>query len=142
MRDDGAGVRAVELLQKRGLPDAVKLVDVGTTIYHTFGLLLESDKIIVLDAVKLDGTPGTVYQFNSDEFRVKTPRKASSHEIGILDALSMLSLSGEKTPEVVIIGVQPKDYSTWGDELSPEVLAALPAMADKTVAQLKNWGAF
>jgi len=141
MRDDGAGVRAVELLQTRGLPESVRLVDVGTTIYHTMGIFSESEKIIVLDCVKLGDKPGTVYQLNASEFRARTPRKASSHDIGVLEVLSLLSLSGQKVPEVVIIGVQPLDYGSWGGDLSMEVSNALPEMAEKAMAQLKLWGA-
>lgn len=141
MRDDGAGVRAVEFLRGQKLPENISLVDVGTTIYHTMGILSESEKLIVFDAVRLDQKPGTVYSFNADELRTKMPRKASSHEIGVLDALALLSLSGQAVPEVVIIGVEPKDYGSWGDELSPEVLAAIPEMADRAMVQLKSWGA-
>jgi hydrogenase maturation protease len=141
MKDDGAGVRAVDLLRTRGLPGSVRLVDVGTTIYHTMGIFSEAQKLIVLDAVRLDNQPGTIYQFNAEEFRVRTPRKSSSHEIGVLDALALLSLSGQAIPEVVIIGVEPKEYGSWGEELSPEVSSAIPLMADKAVDQLRLWGA-
>ena len=129
------------LLQQRPLPENIRLVDVGTTIYHTMGILAETRKLIVFDAVKLDGAPGTVYKFNADEFRTRLPRKATSHEIGILDALALLRLSGQNLPEVVIVGVQPKEYGSWGDTLSPEVERALPEMVDMAVEQLKSWKA-
>lgn len=128
-------------MQTRGLPGNIRLVDVGTTIYHTMGIISEAEKLIVLDAVRLDNAPGTVYKFDSEEFKSKIPRKASSHEMGVLDALSILRLSGQNVPEVVIIGVEPKEYGSWGEELSPEVSASVPAMADKAMEQLKSWGA-
>lgn len=141
MRDDGAGVRALEALQ-RGytFPPNVRLVDAGTTVFHNMGIMAESEKMIVLDAVKLDGPPGAVYRFNTDEYRVKMPRQASSHDVGLLNALSMMQLIDQKPPEVIVIGVQPGEYSTWGETLTPEVSAAVPEMVTRTLNQLAQWG--
>ncbi|MBI5178243.1 MAG: HyaD/HybD family hydrogenase maturation endopeptidase [Nitrospinae bacterium] len=140
LQDDGAGVRAVERLQREyTFPDNVRLIDVGTTVYHNMGILAESEKLLVLDAVKLDGPPGTVYRFSADEFRVKLPRKATSHDVGILNALSMMALTGQTPPEAVIIGIQPKEYGRWGESLSHEVEKGLDEMINEALRQLEAW---
>lgn len=141
LRDDGVGIRALEALRRDfSFGGNVTLIDGGTTIFHNMGIFAGAEKMIVFDAVKLDGPPGTVYAFNSDEYRVKMPRKATSHDVGVLNTLSMMELIGQKPPEVIIIGVQPKEYDTWSEELTPEVTAAIPEMIRRAVAQLAKWG--
>ncbi len=140
-RDDGAGIRALEALREGfSFSDNVTLIDGGTTIFHNMGIFAAADKMIVFDSVKLDGPPGTVYTFNSDDYRVKMPRKATSHDVGVLNTLSMMELIGQKPPEVIIIGVQPKEYGIWSEELTPEVAAAIPEMIRRAATLLKEWG--
>lgn len=140
-RDDGVGIRALEVLRRDfSFPGNVTLIDGGTTIFHNMGIFAGAEKMIVFDAVKLDGPPGTVYVFNSDEYRVKLPRKATSHDVGVLNTLSMLALIGQKPPEVIIIGAQPKEYDIWSEELTPEVADAIPEMIRRAVEQLEKWG--
>ena len=141
LRDDGVGVRALEALRRGfSFPGNVALIDGGTTIFHNMGIFAGAEKMIVFDAVKLDGPPGTVYAFNPDEYRVKLPRKATSHDVGVLNTLSMMELIGQKPPEVIIIGAQPKEYDQWGEELTPEAAAAIPEMVRRAVEQLAKWG--
>ncbi|MBF0275443.1 MAG: HyaD/HybD family hydrogenase maturation endopeptidase [Nitrospinae bacterium] len=140
IRDDGAGIKALESLKRYTFPENVRLIDAGTTIYHNMNIMTESDKLLVLDAVKLDGKPGTIYSFTPEEFRIKLPRKANSHDVGLLEALSTLTLIEEEPPETVIIGIQPLDYSSWGEELTDEVNKGLPMMIEKALKQLKDWG--
>ncbi len=142
LQDDGVGIRALEALQRdHAFPANVRLVDGGTTIFHNMGIFSGAEKMIVLDAVKLDGEPGTVYTFNSDEYRVKMPRKSTSHDVGVLNTLSMMELVGQKPPEVIIIGAKPAVYDQWGEELTPAVAAAVPEMVRRALAQLESWGA-
>lgn len=141
LRDDGLGIRALEALRRDfSFPGNVTLIDGGTTIFHNMEIFAAAEKMIVFDAVKLDGPPGTVYAFNPDEYRVKLPRKATSHDVGVLNTLSIMELIGKKPPEVIIIGVQPKEYDTWSEELTPEVAAAIPEMVRRAVEQLAKWG--
>ncbi|HHV35804.1 MAG TPA: hypothetical protein GXX59_09595, partial [Syntrophomonadaceae bacterium] len=53
----------------------------------------------------------------------------SSHDLGILVTLQDLFLIEEKTPSVVIIGVEPKEVG-WGMELTPEVEKSLPKVIE------------
>lgn len=141
MGDDGVGIWALEALRRNyPYPGNVTFIDGGTTIFHNMGIFAGAEKMIVFDAVKLDGPPGTVYAFNTDEYRVKMPRKATSHDVGVLNTLSMMELIGKKPPEVIIIGVQPKDYDKWSEELTPKVAAAIPEMLRRAVEQLEKWG--
>jgi hydrogenase maturation protease len=63
------------------------------------------------------------------------PGKGSVHQMGVADLLVALRVLASRTPEVVLLGVQPAS-TDWGTELSPAVAAVLPALADAAVAEL------
>ena len=53
--------------------------------------------------------------------------------------MAFLAVSGKAIPNVVVIGAQPYNLGA-GVGLSPEMEKLLPVIADKAVAELKNWG--
>jgi len=63
------------------------------------------------------------------------PGKGSVHQLGVADLLVALRVLASRTPEVVLLGVQPA-CTDWGTELSQAVAAALPALADAAVAEV------
>ena len=141
LKDDGAGIKVLKILQEEFIfPENVSLIDAGTTIYHNMEIMSHAEKLIVLDAVKLGGKPGTLYQFSPEEYHIKMPRKATSHDVGLLEAYTTMKLIEKKLPETIIIGIQPKDYQHWGETLSEEVQQALPLMVEKVLKQLNLWG--
>jgi len=67
-------------------------------------------------------------------------QKASLHQISLIDVLRMAELTGGK-PKTVILGVQPKDVSSWSLELSDELKAIIPKVKDLLFQELKKIGA-
>jgi hydrogenase maturation protease len=66
----------------------------------------------------------------------ETERTLSLHQVGLLEVLGMVrQLGGE--PEVVIIGVEPKEIS-WGMELTPEVEAKLPKVIETVLGEVQG----
>ena len=65
--------------------------------------------------------------------------KLSAHEVGIQDVLGLLTVTGHKIPDVVVIGAQPYDVEA-GVELSEGMLQLLPQMVEQALTELKNWG--
>jgi hydrogenase maturation protease len=49
----------------------------------------------------------------------------------------MAELTGAK-PKTIIIGIQPKDISSWSLELSDEVKAVIPRVKDLVLEELKK----
>jgi hydrogenase maturation protease len=140
MKDDGLGVKLLHTIKENYIfPSHVTLIDAGTTIYHNMHILIESDKVIILDAVKLNTEPGTIHNINPEEYSIKMPRKVTSHDIGLLEAFFTLKLINKDPPECIIIGVEPKNYSSWGDSLSLEVEKQIPQLIDLTFRQLALW---
>ena len=73
--DEGGGVHAARLLQRLKLPLDTKVIEVGTATLNSVSEWEEADRIIVVDAMKGDGTPGTLYKILS--------RTAADHRVSL-----------------------------------------------------------
>jgi hydrogenase maturation protease len=135
LRDEGAGVRVVEALRDGALPEEVDLVDGGTGGADLVESIAGRRKVIVADAVKMDGPPGGVVRFTGDDLTAGVSPALSLHDVGLLDALRMAGLLGCAPDEVVVFGIIPKEVR-FGLGLSEEVRRALPRVVE---AIRKEW---
>lgn len=137
LRDEGIGVHFVQALDKEKL-DYVnwKIIDGGTSP-EISSLIEDADKLIIIDAVKGGGEPGTIYRFNIDEIAMDSPMRLSLHQMSILDNLQMLDLVGKRPQSVVVIGIEPKNLDL-GLGLSPEIEAKLPEIKRLVMREIKG----
>jgi hydrogenase maturation protease len=142
LKDDGVGVHVINALRNTPFPENVQLIDAGTVSHQLISLFHEIDYLILVDAVNANDVPGSIYRFTPDDINFHTGAgyKLSLHEMNLIDILQMAELTGAK-PETVIIGVQPKDVSSWSLELSEEVKAVVPKVMDLVVEELKKTNA-
>jgi hydrogenase maturation protease len=133
--DDGVGPHAIGRLRQdpRVLGD-VSLIEGGTLGLELLTYVWDCAYLLVLDAVDVGQPPGTLVRMSSQELQV-LPGKGSVHQLGVADLLVALRVLTDRTPEVVLLGVQPAS-TEWGTELSPPVAAVLPALADAAVAEV------
>ncbi|MTJ84362.1 MAG: HyaD/HybD family hydrogenase maturation endopeptidase [Telmatospirillum sp.] len=140
MTDEGIGVHAVEALQRRFiLPDAVAVVDGGTTGMELLPDLENADHLIVIDAVRVGKPPATVVRLEGDDVPAFFKTKLSPHQVGLSDVLAALRFSGQAPRHVVLIGVQPVSLE-MGMELSPDVARRLDEVLDLVSAELATIG--
>ena len=137
LRDDGFGVHLINSLQGTVLPGNVELLEAGTVSHQLIPKLHEIDHLIVIDVVEAGDTPGSIFRFSPDDMRFPTEQKASLHQISLIDVLNMAALTGTK-PKTVIIGVQPKDVSSWSMELNDELIAVIPRVKELIFEELKK----
>jgi hydrogenase maturation protease len=133
--DDGVGPHAIGRLRQdpRVLSD-VSLIDGGTLGLELLTYVWDCSYLLVLDAVDIGQPPGTLVRMSGQE--VKALRgEGSAHQLGVADLLVALRVLASRTPEVVLLGIQPAS-TEWGTELSPAVAAILPALADAAIAEL------
>jgi hydrogenase maturation protease len=136
LRDEGVGVHAVRELAGKKLPPQVEVIDGGTALMEILPVIRDAERIIVIDAIKGGGEPGTLYCVSPDDLMGETEHPLSLHQMGFLEVLGMArQLGGD--PEVVIIGVEPKEIS-WGMELTPEVEAKLPQVIEAVLEELQG----
>lgn len=133
--DDGIGPQAIERLRNDSrLPGDVTLIEGGTLGLELLTYIWDCSYLLVLDAVDVGQCPGTLVRMSSEELQT-LPGKGSVHQLGVADLLVALRVLASRTPEVVLLGMQPGS-TEWGTELSPAVAAALPALADAAVAEV------
>ena len=126
LKDEGIGVHAINALKRENeLPENVELIDVGTSTLDALQMFDDLDKLIVIDAVKGGGKPGTIYKFKPGEICSVNRVATSLHQLGFIEALSIAERLGKVPRDVIIIGIEPKEVSS-GLELSPEIEEKIP----------------
>ena len=137
LRDDGFGVHLINSLKDTALPANVELLEAGTVSHQLIPLLHEIDHLIVIDVVEAGDVPGSIFRFSPDDMKFPIEQKASLHQISLIDVLNMAALTGTK-PKTVIIGVQPKDVSSWSMELNGELIAVIPRVQELIFEEVKK----
>jgi hydrogenase maturation protease len=124
LKDEGIGIHTVKSLQEIDLPQDVQIIDGGTSpdlITYTKAV----DKLIIIDAAKAGGEPGTIYRFLPWDLSGGKGTLVSAHELGVAQNLKLMSLMGNEPAEIIIIGIEPKEIA-WGTELSAELQQKVP----------------
>ena len=136
-RDDGVGIRVIQLMQSSGKYTCVDLID-GGTAPDLFSLLDESvEKLIIVDALRAGGKGGQVYRLEINESNIAEGPQASPHGPGVLDSLQMMVRLGIKPPQVTIIGVEPFDVS-HGLNLSPQMEALVAGIVSSVDSEINK----
>ena len=134
LKDEGIGCHVVHALEGISLPD-VQIID-GGTCPDIVQLLEDTDKLVIVDAVKGGGMPGQIYRFHLEDVTLEQKPFLSLHDMGLVDNL-ILSKLRHSIGETVIIGVEPREIE-WGLELSPELRDKIPQIIDAILAELSN----
>ena len=138
--DEGVGIRVVEALQDRyEFPENVKVVDGGTLGMNLLGLISGVDYLIVVDAVRNGGEPGTFYRLAGEEIPKRIRAKNSLHQVDLLEALTCCQAL-DKVPETVILGVEPEDITTLGVELTPTIGGRVDSLVNAVLGELTSLG--
>jgi len=157
-RDDGVGPRVIEELKAGGLPEGVTALDGGAGGLDLLQVMDGWDDVVVVDAanVDMDGrlerddavtrsdpvaedsgclAPGEFVRFTPQQARLsESPRDFSFHHAGLADVLALAGALDRPLPSIVIFGVQPRDVG-WGEGLSPDIEAKLPALIDAVLEE-------
>ncbi|MFQ5605286.1 MAG: HyaD/HybD family hydrogenase maturation endopeptidase [bacterium] len=138
LTDEGVGVRVIEELQQNfSFPPNVQLYDGGTGGMSLLAIIENTDQLIVVDSVLIGEPPGTIVKFKFEDLPSGLIRKLSAHEIDVIDVLNIAEAL-EKRPPTVIIGIQPKDISTYGTELT--IQEHIPKLIEFILKELKSLG--
>lgn len=124
LKDEGIGIHTVKALQEINLPRDIAIID-GGTAPDLIAYTEAGDKLIIIDAAKAGGEPGTIYRFQPKDLSEETGGAISMHELGVEQNLRLMSLMGNEPGEIVIIGIEPGEID-WGTELSPELQHKVP----------------
>ncbi len=140
LRDEGFGVHFLNEMEKTyHFPENVKLVDGGTLGYGLLDTISSCDRLLVIDIIKSDDQPGSIYRFTQTEMELYLPAPTSAHEVEFFDVLIKAELM-DKLPETIFLCITPQDY---GGEMNPTMTPIMynsyPAMEKLFLKELSGW---
>jgi hydrogenase maturation protease len=104
------------------------------------GIISAADYLIVVDAIRNSGVPGTLYRLAGDEIPSRILAKNSLHQVDLLEALTLVKAI-DRSPETVILGVEPEDIETMSLNLTPVVEAKVDDLIAMVLAELDRLNA-
>lgn len=141
LRDEGFGVHFIRYIETRhSFPDSVWLMDGGTAGIFLSSFFEGVKRAVVIDAVLLDETPGTILRFSHEELKARSAMmRMSPHQVGVLEVLEISRLRDKAPRQVDFFTVVPMDIST-GLGLSPVLEERLPCVASMLLWHLDGLG--
>jgi len=138
--DEGFGVHFIRWLSKKyRFPTDVEIVDGGTLGYLLLDTICRCQYLIVIDAIKIDDVPGSIYRFTRKEMEFYLPPPTSAHEVTFPDILLKAELLGE-LPETVFICAVPKTISQMNTCISDLMREKFGAVEEVLLKELLFWG--
>jgi hydrogenase maturation protease len=140
--DDAIGVAVVQAFESAYVtPSSVEVVDVGSCGLDLVGYLLDSERLIFVDALVADAPVGTVRTVDQEALLRARPAgpRFNPHEPAICDALALLDLAGRGPREAILVGIVPGSMDV-GAALSDAAAAAIPRALEEIVRHLTRFG--
>jgi hydrogenase maturation protease len=138
LTDDAVGVQ----ISRRLAAATVDRRDIDVTELYAGGMsLMEAlvgyDRAVLIDAMEGGQNPGTVYHLN-DRDLPETKNSFCAHDTSLNAALSVGRLLGLALPgSIEIWGIEPRDLTTFGEELTEAVAQAVPRVVERIMNTLK-----
>lgn len=137
MADDGVAAAVARDLEARGLPRHCSLDVRAHADMSLVGILRQSRRVIVVDAIDLGAEPGSVYRFTPEDAGIVAMRSHNTHGMGLGYAVASAKLLGAE-PDVIVYGIQVGDIRPSPDTLSEQVAAAVPDVAALVSDELRR----
>lgn len=132
-QDDGVGVVAVARILERWSPGSgVEMLEGGTLGLWLLPLLESYRTVLLVDAIRADGEPGTLVRIEGEEVARAAAHRLSVHQVGVGDLMDAAQLRGTLPPKLTLLGVVPEAVSL-GLGLTPRVERALPLLIQRVL---------
>ncbi|NPA65942.1 MAG: hydrogenase maturation protease [Epsilonproteobacteria bacterium] len=107
-KDDGIAIYATKYLEKNyTFSPALTIINGGVEGINLLNLFMEHNHIIILDAIEIDDTPGSIYHIPSEELTGYGINSGGAHELGVLQCFDILEMMGKELPKSSVIGIVP-----------------------------------
>src|SRR6266511_3357417 len=143
--DDGFGVEVVRRLAERPLPEGVRVADFGIRGFALAYALLEGyDAVILVDATRRGGRPGTLYVIEpdlNDQDEPGAPEAAlATHGMDPVKVFRLVRALGGRLPRVRLVGCEPATFGPEEGEmgLSEPVRAAVSGAIELIEEQITD----
>jgi hydrogenase maturation protease len=138
--DDGLGAAAVARVERDYyVPPGVRLVDGGTLGLSLLDLLTDSHYVILVDAVRTDGPPGTLVRLDGADVMDAVRDRLSPHQVGVADLLDAARLIDSYPTAVTLLGLVP-DAIDLAVARSSAVEGGLDELVSAIVREVQSLG--
>lgn len=141
--DEGIGVHFINYLGKKYRFDGenkLTIIDGGTLAQRLIPLIVEYDRLIIVDTINAPGVKaGEVYFFDFEAVPDVVDWQGSAHEVEMLQTLNMMDLAGDRPP-TMILGVVPTVIEATEFSLSSGVYDAVDVMEKTLLKHLSSLG--
>ena len=146
LKDDGAGLHAIAGLRELGLPDHVRLDELGGGGLELVEMARGFERLEVIDAIRTGAAPGTLHILSLDalgELRSRPWRPTAAHDVGLAEAIEIgRRLLGDEFPSHVdVLAVEVEDVTPFGTECTESVKKAVAEAVAWVVEAVAGGGA-
>ena len=134
MGDDAVGPIVIDRLDGR-LPETVALVESVGDATHLLDTWRDARLTVVVDAVVSGGIPGSVHRIDGGAGFPSSWRSASTHLIGLVEAVDLGGAVDMLPDELVVYGIEIGKVGP-GMSLSPEIDAAADQVVEMIITEL------
>jgi hydrogenase maturation protease len=143
LRDDGFGSEVVGRLGQRPLPAGVTVMDFGTGgLDLAYEVMRGYDVLVLVDASRQGGEPGTLYVMEVDEASVEAGiedgASVDPHGMDPETVLRFVRAVGGWPGKVVVIGCEPEQVDEVGIGLSDELAGVVDQAADLVLSTVSD----
>jgi hydrogenase maturation protease len=140
LQDDGVGIHVANKLKEYINHPNVTIDEALTGGMNLLDLITGYDKAILIDAVNIRNEKhGEVKRFLLKE--LSSVHADNPHDVSLLEAIELAKKLGEKKipGEIIIIGIVLKEIPyEFGENLSPNIAAAIPKAVDMTLKEINK----
>ena len=139
LKDEGFGVYFIDLLRKKYIFEGdIRLIDGSTLGYGLLDDIFNLDDIIVVDALKTDEEPGSIFRFDAGNLPVNLMKK-TAHDVEFIDVITMCGLQGHN-PNITVYAISPEDCAGVGMDISAPLKKAMPVLENFVLEEIKPLG--
>jgi len=122
LSDDAVGIRVVEEIKSIvGKKDGIEFTVGDIAGVDILDVIRGYDELVIVDAVKKGGTPGSLYTISLDELN-DSIHLTSIHSINFATAMEFGRKMGIKVPSrISIYGIEVRDVVTFSEKMTREV---------------------
>ena len=150
LQDDAFGGECARRLEARGVPAGVTVMDFGTGgLDLAYEIMRGYDALVLLDASRQGGEPGTLYVLEPDMEALARPIQdgdvINPHGMDPQTMLRFVGAIGGFSGRVVVIGCEPGEVDDVGLGLTPAVEGAVDralALVGETLDELRRDAAY
>jgi hydrogenase maturation protease len=135
--DDAVGLEAASALRAR-LPESVRVLATEAEQSSLLDEWEDCDTVLIVDAVHSGAEPGTVHHVDLNaEVVPHAVLQGSTHHFSLGDTIELARALKRLPAKALFFGVEGASYAP-GEELSPAVAAALPAIVEEIAEKVEG----